>query len=455
MNVSNSSPRSGRRPELGLGRGTVQLAPGYTPNPDLSPEEQFLTAAMAGRNCFLTGMGGTGKSHTLKRFIELKASVATRFIGEAPGIDVVAPTGVAAVNVGGQTIHRWAGINLGPKGGEDWDDFFASNLRKKMESDYRLGPGYRIRQCKVLVIDEISMLPGELLNFLDWLFRRVRCQDTKPFGGVQVIGVGDFLQLPPVRTDSNIPYDWAFKSDSWRDAQLAPFNLVTCHRQNEQDFISALADFRMGRINGSTAATLQPRVQAFVPNHVPRLCTHNTQVDRWNSAQLESLDGDLFTFKALKSGDCRELEYLTRNLVTPEVLGLKLGAHVMFTVNRADEHYNGQVGKVVELNGNSITVRTGNRDIAVEPFTWKFEQKRPDSATFTQYPLRLSYAMTIHRAQGITLDAAHIDIRAAREPGQAYVALSRVRTLAGLTLKDWISGAWVSNDAINFYKEMK
>src|SRR2546427_3606161 len=171
----------------------------------LTPERRFAAAAQGGRNCFLTGMAGTGKSTTLKRYI----------VESLKRVDVTAPTGVAALNVGGMTIHRFCGMLLGPQAGQSNEDYFEVLRRDPRRSV--LAGFNRVRRCEVLVIDEISMLPGRQLGFVEYLFRRLRGRD-QAFGGCQVIVTGDFLQLPPVRTNEGEPYDWAFQSSAWQAA---------------------------------------------------------------------------------------------------------------------------------------------------------------------------------------------------------------------------------------------
>jgi len=411
----------------------------------LTPENLFRTAALNGGNCFLTGAGGTGKSTLLRDFIE-----------ECPvSVDVTAPTGVAALNVDGMTIHRFCGMMLGPEPGQPFEEYF-----QKLNDDPRrsIGKGFaRVRNCEVLVIDEVSMMPGRQLDFVDFLFRRLRGCD-RSFGGCQVIVTGDFLQLPPVRKGETEPYDWAFQSRAWHEAGFRTFLLEKVRRQDEPAFVRALADFRVGRVWGDTARILQSRVRSNPPSTMPRLFTHNTQVDRWNNFQLGELPGEETVFTAIESGPPHHLEYLKKNLLTPEILRLKPGALVMFTVNlnvkdrREPVFVNGQVGKVERIERDGVWVQTEGELLRVERFAWVYDHNDAHSATFSQFPLRLAWAMTIHKAQGLTLDSAYLDIRAAREPGQAYVAVSRVRTLAGLQFKDWFKGVHVSPEAIEFYQ---
>ena len=416
-------------------------------NAVLTPENLFRTAALNGTNCFLTGAGGTGKSTLLREFI----------VDCPVSVDVTAPTGVAALNVEGMTIHRFCGMMLGPEPGQPFEEYFQKlndDPRRSIQKGFR-----RVRNCKVLVIDEVSMMPGRQLDFVDFLFRRLRGRDCS-FGGCQVIVTGDFLQLPPVRKGDFEPYDWAFQSHAWQEAGFRTFLLEKVRRQDEPAFVRALADFRVGRVWGDTARILQSRVRSNPPSTMPRLFTHNTQVDRWNNFQLGELPGDETVFTAIESGPPHHLEYLKKNLLTPEILRLKPGALVMFTVNlnvkdqRDPVFVNGQVGKVERVEHDGVWVQTEGELLRVERFDWVYDSKDPNSATFSQFPLRLAWAMTIHKAQGLTLDSAYLDIRAAREPGQAYVAVSRVRTLAGLQFKDWFKGVHVSPEAIEFYQNI-
>jgi ATP-dependent DNA helicase PIF1 len=416
---------------------------GYEDGP--SPENRFLAAALGGRNCFLTGMAGTGKSTLLRRLIN-----------EMPSrVDVTAPTGVAALNVGGMTVHRFCGMLLGPQPGQSNEDYFALLERDPRRSI--LAGFNRVRRCRVLVIDEVSMLPGRQLDFIEFLFRRLRGRD-EPFGGCQVIATGDFLQLPPVRTSDAEPYDWAFLSPAWAAAEFKTVVLETVRRQDERSFVEALSGFRVGRVWGDGARLLQSRVRSNPPATMPRLFTHNVQVDKWNGFQLSELPGDESVLEAEQSGPEHQRAFLTKNLLTPATLRVKPGALVMFTVNKNEPDrreplfVNGQIGLVESVEPGAVLVRSGGAVVRAERFTWKFDGQDSESASFSQYPLRLAWAMTIHKAQGLTLDSAFLDIRAAREPGQAYVAVSRVRTLAGLQFKEWFKGVHVSPEAIEFYR---
>lgn len=429
---------------------------------NLDPTQQAAVDLLqSGQNAFLTGSAGTGKS-----------TVTTAFVGSAlRKVDIAATTGIAAINLrdqyaarsGGRvlnigTIYRWAGFGLGPKPGQSneafWDWWRAPMSRTKM------GCLARIRSAECLVIDEVSMLPGRIMGYLDYHCRRIRDTDA-PFGGIQVVCVGDFLQLPPVDKEGT-GYDWAFLTPTWRDAAFQAAVLTKVHRQDERDFIDLLNDFRMGRIGPKSMAAMSTRVAPFCSSTIPRLFTHNMAVDKWNKSQLESLPGESTIFKAIITGDQEhQREWLIKNLVTPLNLELRIGSRVMVTANLSKEGQliasNGTLGTLAGIDKveEKLTITTDDGDtITMGRWMWDFDPQDDNSAKFYQYPLRLAWASTIHKAQGLTLKEAVIDIRSAREPGQAYVALSRVRTLGGLYLKAVPAGVFVSPAAVAFHESL-
>ena len=424
------------------------------------PDQSIALARInEGRNVFITGPAGTGKSSVTVEAIR-------RRIGDR-SLKVCATTGVAALNlrdklhalfnqhVDTSTIYRWAGIGLGPRAGQDFEDYFSYMATRGRTFD---GAKKRIRATNTLILDEVSMLPGRILEFVDYVCREIR-HDPRPFGGIQVIAVGDFLQLPPVSKTGR--YDWAFASPVWKALDFSNVTLRTVHRQDNPEFVRILNDFREGTISKESASILKRRVALFPARNILRLFTHNTQVDKWNTYQLGTIDGDPTEFTATGTGASDEVEWLQKNLVTPTVLRVKVGARVMVTANLPSGDgetlaaANGDMGDVISWDGGTILVRLDNgRTIYVEPHKWEFDPTREGSAIFTQFPLRLAWAATIHKSQGLTLDAALIDIRAAREPGQAYVAVSRVRSLAGLHLKDWFAGMFISPEAKEFHKRI-
>ena len=406
----------------------------------IDDDSTFEDLVAAGDNVCLTGPAGTGKSYRTRGMI-----------ARDPGrFSVTASTGIAALNIGGLTLHRWSGMMLGPQNGESDEDYLDHLMADKR---FSVRAGFdRIRAAQSLVIDEVSMLNGRTLDFFDYLCRTLR-RDRRPFGGIQMIVSCDFLQLPPVKKDPHAPYDWAFESRAWKEADFKVVHLTKVHRQGDADFVRALSEFRFGRVTGHNARLLRSRVAKFPDANLTRLFTHNAQVDKWNAYRLGEIDSELHGFDAELGGPEHQQQFLIKNLLTPQRLELKRGASVMFTVNSSDGGFvNGQTGIVTDFIRGIICVESGGRQIYVEPFTWAYDSRDKRSATFRQFPLRLAFSITIHKAQGLTLDSAYIDVRAAREPGQAYVALSRLRTLAGLHLKEWFSGVFVSKAAIDFYR---
>ncbi len=450
----------------------ITLSPGQAAAVDL---------IQSGENVFLSGMAGTGKSTAL-----------IQYIGQAfCRVDVCATTGIAAIGLQDQfrkkagvgipayTIYRWAGMALGPAPGQDFEDYFNFLCRRPMPFS-RHSAFARVDAAECLVIDEISMLPGRTLDYLDFHCRAIRRRMNEPFGGIQLVAVGDFLQLPPVAKDGK--YDWAFASDAWSGAGFRNAYLTQIHRQKEPLFTEALNNFREGRISKAVADTLSSRVKMFVDRRVPRLMTHNAQVDKWNAYQIGEIDSPEVTYEAVFTGPEHEADFLAKNSITPTSLTIKVGARVMATCNMEvqDEKdkngtivtvVNGLMGTVKEMEPMFVRVLFDNATTAnISQQTSYFDPQRlkeilneegevitriNTSGSMTQIPLRPAYALTIHKSQGLTLNSAHIDIRAAREPGQAYVALSRLRSLSGLYLKDWIKGVHVSEAAINFYKNLK
>lgn len=314
------------------------------------------------------------------------------------------------------------------------------------------------------MIDEISMISGRTFDYLNYHLKRMRWKQ-EPFGGIQVIVIGDFMQLPPVRTDDSEPYDWVFKSEAWQEAGFKVISLEKNWRQaGDAAFINALSGVRQGKLDRDQAEILMERVKPNPPSDMPRLMTHNLAVDKWNAAMLSELPGEVWLSEAhwVYDNDRQkgELEAVAKAMLTPQKLELKVGALVMFTANNGENGtYNGQLGKVKELPEDEkkpwITVTTkesGDVLVGKRQFKFDYDKERP---RIEQFPLRLAYAMTIHKSQGITLDCAYADVRAAREPGQCYVALSRVRTLGGLRLKAWPKGICVSNEAQKFYEEVR
>lgn len=375
-----------------------------------------------GYNVFLTGAAGSGKTYVLNEFIQhLKKNKI-----EA---GVTASTGIAATHINGMTIHSWSGMGIR-------DEIDEAGLKSLSEK----GPLVkRMEKTKVLIIDEVSMLHGKRLSLVDSVCRQLK-DPSKPFGGLQVILCGDLFQLPPVTRSGEV--DWVHLSDTWKSMDLKVCYLTEQHRQEDNDLLSILNAIRNGEIEEYHQTLLSDRLNASVPaeisKHTTKLYTHNVDVDQMNESQLGSLDTDSREYYMGEvKGSKKLLESLKASCLAPEVLTLKIGAEVMFVANnQADGYANGTRGKVVAFTDEDlpVVVTTDEKTIVPGLFSWRIMDGDTTRAEVSQIPLRLAWAITIHKSQGMTLDEAIIDLSRAFEPGMGYVAISRVRSLDGLHL---------------------
>lgn len=383
-------------------------------------QAEALAILKTGANVFLTGEPGSGKTHLVNAHV--------RYLRER-GIEpaITASTGIAATHLGGMTIHAWSGIGvrtaLSPY---DLD---------KISQNERVAK--RVRRARVLVIDEISMLSAQTFSMVESVCRELRASE-EVFGGLQVILVGDFFQLPPVSREGASHF--AYRSPVWAALRPLTCYLSEQHRQEDPDFLELLAALRSGTFSPAHRARLERRLvsDGAYPEEVTKLFPHNLNVDRLNDEALAKLPGATRIFTMRSHGAPPAIEGLKRNCLSPETLVLKLGAKVMFTKNNPEGQFvNGTTGEVVGWSRGEgwpeVRTRSGAR-ISVEPAEWVVEVEGRVLASVTQVPLRLAWAITIHKSQGLSLDAAVIDLAQAFEYGQGYVALSRVRTLAGLYL---------------------
>ncbi len=374
-----------------------------------------------GYNVFLTGQAGSGKTYLLNKYIaHLRA--------HGVAVAVTASTGIAATHLGGQTIHSWSGIGVREAIA---DEEIADLLKNK-----RLR--HNFKNTKVLVLDEISMLHAHQLDMVERIARHF-LDFTKPFGGLQVILTGDFFQLPPV-TRGDEKARFAFEADAWHVGGFHVCYLGEQHRQKDDPLLAVLNDIRSGSAGEHTKIPLRTRYKKepegpFTPT---KLYARNINVDAINQARLGELSGEEHTFTMETRGFRALVESLKKNCLAPETLILKKGAEVMFVKNDPVGAYvNGTRGTVFGFDSESAfpLVRTlSGTIIEAAPVEWTFEEEGKVRAMLIQIPLRLAWAITIHKSQGMTLESAEIDLSDAFEPGMGYVALSRVRALSGLKL---------------------
>ena len=410
--------------------------------------ERYVKAT--GRSVFLTGKAGTGKT-TFLRYVTQTTS--KRFV-------VLAPTGVAAINAGGSTIHSFFQLPLCP---------YLPDV-KELVTEYQMPERYRslrkervkiIRTLDLLIIDEISMVRADLLDAVDMTLRRYRHND-KPFGGVQLLMIGDAQQLSPVVKENERQYisqvyksPYFFHSKALQKLPYVTIELQKVHRQQDQEFVDILNGIRENRPSTRILQSLNSRVKAYEDcDDVIRLTTHNAQADKVNTMKLDALPGDVVTFGAEIEGEFPENSY-----PADEILSLKKGAQVMFIRNDSEAgFYNGKIGKVTEIGANGVVSVTDSDGltIAVSPVEWTNSQyvlndesgeiEQSVVGTFKQLPLRIAWAITIHKSQGLTFDKVIIDAGAAFAFGQVYVALSRCRTLEGISLDSPIRTSTIYSD---------
>lgn len=393
-------------------------------------QHEALSILKTGANVFLTGEPGSGKTHTVNSFVTW-----LRDHGIEPAI--TASTGIAATHIHGMTIHAWSGIGVRTSLSEADVDQIASKEHVAR----------RIQKTTTLIIDEVSMLSAPVLAMVDMVCREVK-RNTLPFGGMQVVLVGDFFQLPPIGKGSDRPA-FAFESSVWEELHPIICYLTEQHRQDDPRFLSVLSSIRAADPDPTTVSTIMSRetdLDGFEED-VPRLYTHNLDVDRLNQDRLSKLAGAPKRYAMNGTGAPPLIEALKRGCLSPELLELKEGAVVMGTKNiPALGIANGTLGFVTGFERGTnypiIETRDG-RTITVAPVEWAVEEGGKARAKITQVPLRLAWAITVHKSQGMTMDAAAIDLSRAFEYGQGYVALSRVRSLDGLHLLGWSEQALV------------
>lgn len=401
-------------------------------------QDQALKILKTGGNVFLTGEPGAGKTHTINAYV-----VYLRSCGIEPAI--TASTGIAATHIGGMTIHSWSGIGI--KNRLDKYD-----LDKIATSEYI---SKRVNKTKVLIIDEISMLSSSMLDMIDLVCREIK-QSDESFGGMQVVLVGDFFQLPPIIkndfrelkqnsfldeiTSTQTEGRFAYDSGAWDRARMVVCYLSEQHRQDDKDFLSLLSAIRSDLVEEKHLEYIQERTieNEDMPENITKLFSHNINVDVVNNSELNKIEEEVRVFKMISNGNDKLVEVLKKGCLSPESLELKIGAVVMCTKNNQKEHFvNGTLGVVIDFddfNGYPIIKTKSGRSITVSPLEWVVEENGKIRAQINQIPLRLAWAITVHKSQGMSLDAAVMDLSQVFEYGQGYVALSRVRRLSGLYL---------------------
>ncbi len=385
-------------------------------------QSEALDILKMGKNVFLTGAAGSGKTHVLHEYVTYLKQYAV-------DVAVTASTGIAATHLGGMTIHSWSGLGVR-------DTLTDRDIDDLMERAYLYK---RFERTKVLIIDEVSMLHHYRLDMIEWICRQMK-RNEKPFGGMQIIVCGDFFQLPPVTRGEILESEFAYKADSWQGSSFTVCYLEEQHRQKDNQYLKILNEIRQNVVSQKTIDLLKTRFNKDPDfgGEPTRLYTHNIDVDVINHKHLSLIDSPTKTFTMAWTGSPNLAESLKKSCLSPENLLLKKGARVMFTKNHMEGGYvNGTLGVVEDFNtfGDPI-VRTvhGGMVFQVSSQSWKIEEDGKTKAEISQLPLRLAWAITVHKSQGMSLDAIEVDLSKSFVRGMGYVALSRVRSLAGIKL---------------------
>lgn len=386
-------------------------------------QDKAFQLLQSGQNVFLTGSAGTGKTFVLNRFIRYLRDRNIR-------VAVTASTGIAATHLNGQTIHSWAG--LGIKDSFNYDDFERMAKKKYLKEHFE--------KTHVLIIDEVSMLHRSQLNMVNDVLKHFR-KSMDPFGGIQVVLCGDFFQLPPVtRVQEPSSNRYSFMSDAWVEGQFNVAYLTQAFRQDENDPLTDILDgIRSGEVTHDHRELLNEAQYAKPEDEPVRIYTHNAHVDEINNERLDQLGGYPETYSSETKGNERMIESLRKSVLAPDTLHLKEKARVMFVKNNNELGVvNGTTGTIESFDEESELpwVRTdAGKLIAVQHETWSVEDEGGKTlASVKQLPLRLAWAITVHKSQGMTVDTAEVDLTNTFETGQGYVALSRVKSYDGLRL---------------------
>jgi len=414
-------------------------------------QSHALDILKTGKNAFVTGPAGSGKTFVVNQYI--------RYLKDhGVPLGITASTGIAATHMGGVTIHSWSGIGIK-------DSLSMHDLQEISE---RAQVRRKIHEARVLIIDEVSMLHHFRLDLVDRVLKHIKKSEA-PFGGIQIILCGDFFQLPPIARMGEPDAQFVYASDAWKQGNFTVCYLSENHRQGTDQAVDILNEIRSGEVSERSYELLQSRhVGArntgsrfdsigsqsssveYDPSHTPiqyveptRLYTHNIDVDMINQREIGRIAGVECVYEMTTKGRKPLVETLKKSCLAPEKLSLKKGARVMCVKNNFDEGYvNGTLGVVVSCGwGIDPVIHTAStpdhpegRRITVSLADWSIEDEGKVIAQITQYPLRLAWAITVHKSQGMSLDAVEVDLSKSFAPGMGYVALSRVRSLAGLSI---------------------
>lgn len=396
---------------------------GKCKGPQLVKQSEALSLLKMGENVFLTGAAGTGKTYLLNQYIHYLKQHQVK-------VAITASTGIAATHISGVTLHAWSGIGM--------HQSLSAQILGKILTTKRIVSNYK--KTKVLIIDEISMLHAIQLDMVDTIARNILDKDL-PFGGIQVVLCGDFFQLPPVKTsENNSDKLFAFEADAWQTSDFKICYLTEQHRQINDPLLTVLNDIRSGQAGEHTKVPLRTRYKKEPAGSTKAtlLYARNMNVDAMNELALSKLTGIAKIFTMTSEGPSGLVKSIKKSCLAHEQLTLKIAAEVMFIKNdMLGKFANGTRGVVIGFDketGYPMVRLYNDRVLLVVPESWNYEENNIIRASVSQIPLRLAWAITIHKSQGMTLDCAEMNLSDTFEPGMGYVALSRVRSLSGLKL---------------------
>lgn len=402
-------------------------------------QKEAIKILQSSENIFLTGAAGSGKSYTLRQF--LKEPIQRGYF------PILASTGAAAILVGGRTFHSFFGLGI-LEGG------ISATVERAVQNK---NLNRRLKNTPGVIIDEVSMLSGKTLSAAEMIARKIR-GNSSPWGGMRVIAVGDFAQLPPVN-----PYgsekDWAFMDEVWEASQFVPVILTQVMRTTDPVFLQVLNYIREGIVNEPVRKFLSERTRAPSANFQgTRLFARREEVERYNLNCLSKLKSSVHTFQTQYQGKEAEIEKFKKNSPIGDVIQLKMGALVMLRQNDPDGDWvNGSLGHITQITDHELSIELLEGDkIRVKPveFTLLNADGNP-VVTAKNFPVSLAWAVTIHKAQGTTLDKALLNLKYLWEPGQAYVALSRLKSSDGLFLEGWSPSSIITDPLVsNFHARL-
>lgn len=407
---------------------------------ELSAEQQdALEMLQSGENVFVTGGAGCGKSFLIRHFLQEMDKKA---------FPVLASTGAAAVLLGGRTFHSFFALGIMEGGPQE--------TFKRLREDQRLLK--RLREVEGFILDEVSMIPASALEIAECLARAAR-ESSLPWGGMRVIVVGDFAQLPPV-TRSGQKREWTFQSPTWQQSGFQVVELSHSHRSYDQNFLDVLKDVRVGKVTDIVRQYLSSRMMEHDENDdITRLFPRRDQAEYLNQKKLSQISTPEVRIPSIYLGENKLVEALKRNSPIADEIVLKVGCQVLFLQNDPQKRWvNGTRGTVVEIHPEKIVIEKETwRHVTVEKTQFSLQDATGKTvASVINFPLTLAYATTIHKSQGSTLDDLWVDLSRLWEPGHAYVALSRLRLGSGLRLLGWSQRSIMADSAVlSFYQNLK